>query len=53
MKGLTKRGVIYFALTVVGIISIAYSILVKNYKLLAISALFAGVSAYNITCDLK
>lgn len=53
MKKLTKRGAVYFILTIIGIMSAIYLISIKNYKLLAVSILFAGVSAYNITCDLN
>ena len=53
MKKLTSKAFVYLALAVIGLAFVAYSARIKNYFLLAISAIFAFVSADNIFCNLK
>ena len=47
------RAYVYSLLTLIGVAFAINSFLSKDYALLAISILFAGVSAYNIFCGLK
>lgn len=53
MKKLTAKATAYLILAIVGLAFAIYSIKVKNYILLAVSAIFALVSADNIFCNLK
>ena len=53
MKKLTAKSGIYIALAVAGLAFAVYSVKSKNYALLAVSILFALVSADNIFCNLK
>lgn len=53
MKKLTSKASAFLALAVIGLASAAYSIAAKNYILLAVSAIFAFVSADNIFCNLR
>ena len=48
-----KRAYFYFALTIVGVIFVFYSIMLRNHVLLAIAILFSIVSADNIFCGFK
>ena len=53
MRIAIPRPVVYFTLSAIGLVFTVYSIAIKNYGLLIISILFAGVSAYNIFCGMK
>ncbi|MBI2541170.1 hypothetical protein HYV80_00475 [Candidatus Woesearchaeota archaeon] len=53
MTRITQKAAVYIALAVAGMAFAAYSIKMKNYILLAVSAVFALVSADNIFCNVK
>ena len=53
MKKLTARAAAYLTLAIIGLAFAVYSIKIKNYILLAVSAIFALVSIDNIFCNLK
>lgn len=53
MKKLTKKSAIYLLLSITGLVFAAYSFKIKNYILLAVAIIFAGVSADNIFCNLR
>ena len=53
MTRLTARASVYLMLAIIGAFFIIYSVNIRNYTLLAISVLFAFVSADNIFCSLK
>jgi len=53
MKRLTGKAAVFLALSAAGIAAALYSLKIRNYILLAITILFAAVSADNIFCNLK
>lgn len=48
-----KRPIVFFGLSLIGIIFAAYSIASEKYFLAVISFFFTVVSAYNIFCGTK
>lgn len=51
MTNFTLRAFAYLVLAVIGLLALAYSIMIKNYVLLVTAAFFAFVSADNIFCS--
>jgi hypothetical protein len=53
MKRFTAMASAFLALAIIGLCAAVYSIAIRNYILLAVSIIFAVVSADNIFCNLK